>query len=72
MHCSQGQVASRGGLGGAGLSQGCRAALAASSRLAGDTARLCLARCGEWGACCVQGDTACRLRSVTGWGECGA
>ena len=72
MRCSQGQVASRGGLGGAGLSRACRAAVEASPWLAGDAARLCLARCGEWGACCAQEDTACRLRSVTGRGECGA
>ena len=71
-YCSQGQVASRGGLVGAGLSQGCRAAVAASPWLAGDAVRLFSACCGEWGACCAQGDTACRLRSVTGWGECGA
>ena len=43
----QGQVARGRGSGGADLSRGCRAAMAASSWLAGDVARGCLACSGE-------------------------
>ena len=46
----QGQVASGRGSGGADMSRGCRAAMAASSWLAGDVARACLACCGEEGS----------------------
>ena len=44
----QGQVASGRGSVGADLSRGCRAAVAASSWLAGDVARGCLVCSGEW------------------------
>ena len=43
----QGQVASGRASGGADMSRGCRAAVAASSWLAGDVARGCLACSGE-------------------------